>query len=138
MNNFDFYSYSRLCITQNIEFFFIVGVKNSDNFDEYWDGTTREIIGYLVIYTMHEQEKQNNLIYIVKNDNLNSDNIIRYTKKFASEMPLSPKIFHYDKENYKISMTTINPKGIVSPYIDFIQEVVGDDIPESILNQIDF
>lgn len=50
MSKFEAYSFTRLIRTQNFEFYFILGVNDPQDFDEYWDGRLIEVLGYLVTY----------------------------------------------------------------------------------------
>ncbi|WDV08179.1 MULTISPECIES: hypothetical protein [Lysinibacillus] len=125
------FSFSRLFLNRNLEFFFILGVNNSDNFDEYWDGRTIEVVGYAVIYIDFETNEQKNFIYLIDNNN-NHDNVVKYTKKFIEQMSLSDKLS--DRENYKILKTKINNRVVSEPYKDFIKIVVKNEIPEFVLD----
>ncbi|MDD1502891.1 hypothetical protein PVA17_08990 [Lysinibacillus sp. CNPSo 3705] len=126
------YSFSRLFLNRNLEFFFIQGVNNSDNFDEYWDGRIIEVIGYVVIYIDIETNEQKNFIYLIEKDNKKYDNAIKYTKKFIAQMTLSDKLS--DRENFKILKTEINGKLVSEPYKDFIKVIVKNEIPEFVLD----
>jgi hypothetical protein len=132
MSEHESYSFSRLFLNRNLEFFFIQGVNDSDNFDEYWDGRIIEVIGYAVIYIDIETNEQKNFIYLIDNDNKKYDNAIKYTKKFIGQMTLSDKLS--DRENFKIIKTKINGRVVSEPYKDFIKVVVKNEIPESVLD----
>ncbi len=129
------YSFSRLFLNSNIEFFFIQGVNDSDNFDEYWDGRTIEVIGYAVIYIDFKTNEQKNFIYLIDKDNRKYDNVIKYTKKFIAQMSLSEKLS--DRENFKIIKTDIHVKLVSKPYKNFIKSIVKSEIPEFVLDELD-
>ncbi|MEY2373776.1 hypothetical protein, partial [Lysinibacillus capsici] len=100
MSYFENYSYSRLYLDQSLEFFFILGVNDSDNFDEYWDGRTIEVVGYVSIYKNTNGE-QENYIYLINQTNRDYESIIKHTKQFINQMSLATNPL--DKENFKIS-----------------------------------
>lgn len=131
MSEYESYSFSRVFLNRNIEFFFIQGVNNSDNFDEFWDGRSIEVLGYAVIYFDFERMEQKNFIYLVDKDNRTFDDVIKYTKKFIDQMTVSEN--HYDRENFKIIKTDIDGKLVLKPYKDFIKSVVKNEIPESVI-----
>ncbi|WP_324728646.1 hypothetical protein VO178_18380 [Lysinibacillus fusiformis] len=126
------YSFSRLFLNRHLEFFFIQGINNSENFDEYWDGRTINVIGYAVIYIDPETKKQENFIYLIDNDINNYSNAIKYTRKFIEQMTLSDKLS--DRENFKIINTEVYSRVVSEPYKDFIKDVVKNEIPEYILD----
>lgn len=128
------YSFSRLFINCNIEFFFILGVNDSDNFDEYWDGRTIAVIGYAVIYIDFETNEQKNFIYLIDDNNKKHDKAIKYTKQFISQMTMTLSDKLSDREKFKIIKTKINDKVISKPYKDFIKVVVKNEIPEFVLD----
>src|SRR5690606_6199575 len=132
MSEFESYSFSRLFLNKYIEFFFIQGINNSDNFDEYWDGRSIEVIGYVVIYNNPEKMEKRNLIYVIDKCNRNFDNIIKYTKKFVEQMDISDEYF--DSDSFEINKTDINGSLVLNPYTDFIKSVIKNDIPTSVLD----
>ncbi|MDP1395297.1 hypothetical protein Q8G28_17595 [Lysinibacillus capsici] len=132
MLEYECYSFSRLFLNSNLEFFFILGVNNSDNFDELWDGRNIEVIGYTVIYIDSETNEQKNFIYLIDYDNKKYDDAIKYTKKFIEQMSLSDKLS--DTENFKIINTEVYSRVVSEPYKDFIKAVVKNEIPEFILD----
>lgn len=130
MSCFESYSYSRLYLDQSLEFFFILGVNDSDNFDEYWDGRTIEVVGYVSIYKNTNGE-QENYIYLINQTNRDYESIIKYTKQFINQMSLATNPL--DKENFKISQTNILGKLVEPPYTNFIKSVIKNDTPNIIL-----
>lgn len=48
MNEYETYSFTRIIRTQSLEFYFILGVNEVQNFEEHWDGRLIEVLGYLV------------------------------------------------------------------------------------------
>ncbi|MBD8014593.1 hypothetical protein [Planococcus wigleyi] len=128
MAEFENYSFSRLYRDENIEFFFIVGVNDSDDFDEYWDGRLTEVVGYAVIYLDYKTEKQKNFIFLIDKTNREYDNIVRYAKRFIQQMSLSEEIS--DRENFKILKTEVKKRVLEYPYNAFIKMVVKSEIPE--------
>jgi len=135
MNEFEEYSYSRLFVDRNLEFFVIMGVNNADDFTYYWDQRLTEVVGYAVVYTNHKQKKQENIIYLVDKDIRDFEKIIKYTKLFVSQMYLS--IEYSNEENFEIHKTNINGKFIKTPYIDFVKKIIVEDIPSEILAEMD-
>lgn len=135
INGFEKYSFTRLCVTEKVEFFFIAGVNDADNFEWYWSGTLREVLGYIVIYTDHEQQKQESHIYLIEHDHRNFEHITKYAKQFVYHMLYLP---YYDWENYIIHKTTVKQKGVVPPYVDFVRKIVEDDIPKSVIDEINY
>lgn len=131
MAEFESYSFSRLYRDENIEFFFIIGVNDSDDFDDYWDGRLKEVVGYVMIFTNKNDRKQDNFIYLIEKSSRRFEDIVRYTNRFVDQMSLSPNLS--DRENFKISTTNINGHSVVSPYIPFIQSIVSEDLPQQIL-----
>ena len=134
MAEFESYSFSRLYRDENIEFFFIIGVNDSDDFDEYWDGRLKEIVGYVMIFTNKYDREQDNFIYLIEKSSRRFEDIVRYTKRFVDQMSLSPNLS--DRENFKISTTNINSHSVVSPYTPFIQSIVSEDLPQQILESM--
>ncbi|QKX50252.1 hypothetical protein HF394_06425 [Planococcus glaciei] len=128
MTEFESYSFSRLYRDENMEFFFILGVNDSDNYDEYWDGRSLEPVGYAVIYLDVETEKQKNFIYLIDKANRNYDDIVKYAKQFIQQMSLSEELS--DRENFKVLKTEIKSRVINHPYNAFIKMVVKNEIPE--------
>ncbi|MGD6942234.1 hypothetical protein ACQCT6_09355 [Cytobacillus gottheilii] len=134
MPKYESYSFSRLLLNRNLEFFFILGVNNPDNFDEYWDGRITEVLGYAVIFNDFTAKDQKNFIYLLDKDNGLFDDIIKYTKKFIQQMTVSDKLS--DWENFRIINTDIDGKRVLKPYEDFIKSVIKNEIPEVILDEI--
>ena len=139
MNNFETYSFTRLVRTQNLEFFFILGKNNIRNFNEYWDGRSTEVLGYLVMYSDIQKEKQVNYIYLIEDENKDFQDIILHTKMFVNEMNTYSSTFFDmgDDENFIIKITNVYQKGLPKEEIgDFIKKIVNEDIPEIGLNEI--
>lgn len=134
MAEFESYSFSRLYRDENVEFFFIIGMNDSADFDDYWDGRLKEVLGYVMIFTNKNDRKQENFIYLIEKSSRRFEDIIRYTKRFVDQMSLSPNLS--DRENFKISKTNINGHFVEFPYIPFIQSIVGNDIPQQILESM--
>ncbi|WP_223639107.1 hypothetical protein [Planococcus sp. 4-30] len=134
MAEFESYSFSRLYKDENIEFFFIIGVNDSDSFDDYWDGRLKEVIGYVMIFTNKNNRKQENFIYLIEKSSRRFEDIVRYTKRFVDQMSLSPNLS--DRENFKISKTNRTGQFVDSPYTPFIQSIVRNDIPHQILESM--
>ncbi len=125
MTAYESFSFTRFYVNSKIEFFFILGVNDSDNFDEYWDGRDREVLGYAVIYK--EKKQQYNFIYLFQVDH---DRVIKYTKMFIQQMsPISTNLS--DLEKFQIKETDIKVKSVPKPYKDFIRSIVKNDIPIS-------
>lgn len=132
MNKHEEYSFSRLFLNEYVEFFFILGINDSGNFDEYWDGRDIEVVGYAVIYKDSQSNKQTNFIYLLDEVNVDDDIIIKHTKKFIQQMTVSENLV--DQENFKISKTTIHSKVVSKPYQAFMESIVKDDIPGTAFN----
>ena len=128
MAEFENHSFSRLYRDKNIEFFFIIGVNDSDDFDEYWDGRLTEVVGYAVIYLDFITKKQKNFIFLIDKANREYDDIVKYTKQFIQQMSLSEEIS--DRENFKILKTEVKKRVLEHPYNAFIKMVVKSEIPE--------
>ncbi|MGD6845376.1 hypothetical protein ACQCVH_23105 [Bacillus infantis] len=67
-DNFESYYFTRLMRSPNLEFFFILGINDANNFDEYWDGRSVEVLGYLVIYTDVQRKELVNYIYLIEDE----------------------------------------------------------------------
>ena len=134
MDKFKGYSFSRLILHSKMEFFFIIGEINPDNFDEHWNGTGHTVLGYLVIYKDHELKNIKNIIYLIPDYKSDYSNIKRYTHRFVDLMN-SAELFSYDNK-FNFKQTIIKGNLVVPPYIDFVKEIVGKDIPHEILNDI--
>ena len=132
MKNFESYSFTRLIRNKNFEFFFIVGINNSADFCIYVDQRAREVLGYLILYKDLELNKNVNLIYLVEKESSDDQNIIKYTQQFAMDMTTQAV---FDKEDFIVRKTNINPTVVSQPYIDFAKKVVGNDIPQSIIGE---
>lgn len=133
MNEFESFSFSRLYSGNNLEFFFIIGVNDSDNFTYDWDGTTKEVVGYITLYINQEKE-QESFIYLINKSERKFEDIIRYAQKFISNM--SPNLDISDLENCKICKTDIAVKSVAPPFSNFIKNIVRKDIPNSILEKL--
>lgn len=127
MDEFESYSFSRLYRDENIEFFFIIGVNDPDDFDEYWDGRLTEVVGYAVIHNGFHATEQKNFIYLIDEEKREYDKAIKYTKQFIQQMSLSEEL--PDRENFKILKTDIKQRVLSYPYTDFIKMVVENEIP---------
>ncbi|TFE00654.1 hypothetical protein [Jeotgalibacillus salarius] len=128
-NDFETYDFTRFMRTSNLEFFFIMGINNGDNFDEYWDGRSREVLGYLVTYT-DSQKELFNYIYLIEDEQKNYEHIIKYTKRFASGMYAYTE--HLELE-FVILKTDVYQKSILpSKRIEFVKRVVKQDLPEHV------
>ncbi|MGA3677287.1 hypothetical protein [Lysinibacillus agricola] len=133
MSEFETYTFSRLYLNKNLEFFFVIGVNDSDNFIDVWDGRILEVVGYTMIY-INDEEEEKNYIYLIDKAGRDFEKIIKYSKQFISQMSLSPKFS--DRENFVIKNTTIPGKCVEPPYSNFIKQIVGNDIPQSVLNEL--
>jgi len=138
MNNFETYSFTRLVRTQSLEFFFILGKNNIRNFNEYWDGRSTEVLGYLVMYSDIQKDKQMNYIYLIEDENKDFQDIILHTKMFVNEMYTYLLSFDMgDDENFIIKKTNVYQKGLLQKDIDdFIKKIINEDIPEIALFDI--
>jgi len=134
MNKFQSYSFSRLISRSEVEFFFILGETNPDDFDENWDGTGHKVLGYLVIYKNYELKKIENIIYLISDYKSDFPNITRYTHRFANLM-ISAEVLSYDIK-FKIKKTIVKGDLVEAPYKDFVKCIVGNDIPHTVLNDI--
>lgn len=128
------FSFPRLIAHPEMEFFFIQGQVNPDDFDEYWDGTGHMALGYLTMYKDHKLKKIENTIYLLSDYKRDFSDIRRYAHRFANQM-VSAELLSYDIK-FKFKETRVNGDIVVSPYIDFVKDVVGNDIPSSVLNDI--
>lgn len=137
MNNFKSYSFSRLINHLEIEFYFILGLPEPDNFSEYYDLTGHQVVGYLVMYKKHKKKETKNLIYLLPNTTKNENlEIKRHTHHFIQRMTTAD-MYDYDVE-FKIQQTKIKGKSVGPPYIDFVKTIVGNDIPIEILREIKY
>lgn len=135
MNSFETYSFPRLVRTPSLEFFFIRGINEEKDFYEYWDGRLIEVLGYLVLYSDIQNDEQINYIYLIEDEGKNYEEIIRFTKMFASEMSTADKVF--DMENFTVQMTNVYQKGLLKQEIvDFMRRIVNEDIPEIVWEEI--
>lgn len=132
MKNFERYSFTRLIRNTNFEFFFILGINNSADFSIYVDQRAREVLGYLILYKDLELDKNVNLIYLVGNGTNDDQNTIRYAQQFAMDMT-TQAVFY--EEDFIVRKTNINPRVVSRPYIDFVKEIIGNDIPHSIIGE---
>lgn len=133
MSEFQSYSFSRLFLNRNIEFFFLQGVNNQDDFTEFYDLRVLEVVGYILIYNNHEEQK--NFIYLIDKEDRDFDSIIKYTKQFINQMTLSDKLS--DRENFEILTTDVNGRVVSPPYKNFIKNIVKNEIPESVLDELE-
>lgn len=134
MENFKAYSFSRLIAHTEMEFYFILGLVNPDDFDEHWNGTGHKVLGYLAMYKNHKFEKIENTIYLLSDYKIYSSNIGRYTHQFTNQM-VSAELSTYDI-NFSIKETKVHGNLVGPPYIDFVKDIVGNDIPYPVLNDI--
>ncbi|MFJ6268329.1 hypothetical protein [Lysinibacillus xylanilyticus] len=133
MSKFEAYSFTRLIRTQNFEFYFILGVNDPQDFDEYWDGRLIEVLGYLVTYIKNGQH--NIFIYLIEDETKNFQEIIKHVKKFASEIYTYTGLL--DTTNFIIQSTNVYQKSLGNhEIVDFIKKIVNEDIPEFILAEI--
>ena len=120
---------------QSLEFFFILGINGARDFNEYWDGRLTEVLGYLVMYSDIQKDEQINFIYLIEDENKNYQDIILYTKKFASEMHTYP--YQFDMEDFIIKKTNVYQRGLLKQdIVNFMKKIVNEDIPEIVLNKI--
>ena len=133
--NFEQYSFSRLFNFNNLEFFFILGINDSDNFGDEWDSTEINPLGYLVMFTDYTQKSKQVNIYLTVEDG--TDEIIKYSKQFVSRMPLLPGLLNFQTK-YVIKKSEVKQKSVRSPYRDFILKVLKDDFDASVLDKINF
>lgn len=138
MNDFETYIFTRLVSTQHVEFFFILGVNEARNFTEDWDGRLTEVLGYLVLYSDQNEDKQTNFIYLIEDEHKNFQEIILHTKMFTVEMHTPFEFLDMaDDENFIIQKTNVYQKGLLKEEIgDFIKKIVGKDIPEVDLHDL--
>ena len=135
MSKFEGYSFTRLIRTQSLEFYFIRGVNESQNFDEYWDGRLIEVLGYLVTYIDIKKGQQKSFVYLIEDETKNFEEIIRHIKMFVSEIYMFTGLF--DMTNFIIQSTDIYQKALSeNEIVDFIRKIVNDDIPEYIFDEI--
>ncbi|KGR74008.1 hypothetical protein [Ureibacillus sinduriensis] len=134
MDKINAYSFSRLIAHSEMEFFFIQGLVNPDDFDEYWDGTGHMVLGYLAIYKNHKLKKIEITKYLLSDYKIDFPNIRRYTHRFANQM-VSAELISYDIK-FRIKETKVSGNLVGPPYIDFVKEVIGDDIPSTVLDNI--
>ncbi|MDI2586194.1 hypothetical protein OR571_03395 [Psychrobacillus sp. NEAU-3TGS] len=132
MKSFESYSFTRLLYNESLEFFFILGVNDSDDFSIYVDQRLIEVLGYLVIYKNLELDRNVNLIYLVENDTRDDQKTIRYAQQFAMDMT-NQAVF--GQEDFIVRKTNINPRIVSQPYIDFVKKIIGDDIPQSYIGE---
>ncbi|MFJ7933822.1 hypothetical protein [Sporosarcina sp. NPDC096371] len=134
-NSFETYSFTRLVRTPSLEFFFIRGINEAQNFSEYWDGRMIEVLGYLVLFTDIQNDEQTNYIYLIEDEGKNYEEITRFTKMFASEMSTAYEVF--DMENFTVQMTNVYQRGLLKQdIVDFIKRIVNEDIPEIIWEEM--
>lgn len=126
MSEFESYSFSRLYLDENIEFFLVIGVNDADDFSNEWDGRLLEVIGYAVIFTDKIKGGQRNFLYLIDKRDREFDDAIKYTRKFIDQMSLSEIL--NDRENLKIIKTDIRADFLEPPYAEFVRKVIGNDI----------
>jgi len=127
-DNFETYSFTRFIRSTGLEFFFILGINNATNFDEYWDGRSIEVLGYLVVYTDRHKNELVNYIYLIEDEGKDYQDITKHTKMFASEIGTYAGLIDM---NFIIRKTDIYQKGIGwNEKVDFVKRVVNQDIPE--------
>lgn len=88
------------------------------------------------MYKNHKQKTVENLIYFLPYSKDEQLNIKRYTYQFIESM-ITTDMYDYDI-HYKIKMTKIKGELVEPPYVDFVKNLVGKDIPEVILMDIRF
>jgi hypothetical protein len=125
MLEFETYRFSRLYRSQKLEFYFIQGVNDQDNFDEYWDGRFLKVIGYVLMY-QNDDKTTENYIYVINKTDGDYKRIIRYAKQFINSMSLSGNPF--ESENCKILKTDIKGNLVRQPYEDFIKRIIENEI----------
>ncbi|WP_153722325.1 hypothetical protein [Sporosarcina cascadiensis] len=138
INSFETYSFTRLVRTQNFEFYFILGRNDVRNFNECWDGRLTEVLGYLVMYSDVQNDKQISYIYLIEDENKDFLDITLHTRMFVNEMYTYLMNFDMgDDENFIIKKTNVYQKELLEENIgEFIKKVVDEDIPEIALNEI--
>lgn len=135
MVSFQSFSFSRLINHHELEFFWVTGLTQPDKFDEFWDGRGHESVGYLVMHKNHNERKLRNLIYLIKGKAKDKDHIKRYIHSFADSMT-SLELESYDIE-FILHETSVYQSAILdSELISYIRKLVGDDIPETLLDEI--
>ncbi|AJD90236.1 hypothetical protein JMA_09190 [Jeotgalibacillus malaysiensis] len=128
-DDFETYEFTRFMRSADTEFYFIVGINNRDQFDEYWDGRSKEVLGYLVSYIDPERELLN-YIYLIEDEKKNDEEIIKYTKQFASGIYAYTEHLELD---FVIRKTDVYQKSIsLGEEIDFVKRVVIYDLPEHV------
>lgn len=133
MDTFESYYFTRLMRSPSLEFFSILGINDANNFDEYWDGRSVEVLGYLVIYTDMQRKELVNYIYLIEDENKKYQDIIKHTKMFASGICAYAELIDM---NFIIQKTDVYQKGIASnEIVDFIKKVVTQDIPEYVFEE---
>ncbi len=132
MKIFESYSFTRLFHNKNFEFFFILGINDSDDFSIYVDQRTIEVLGYLVIYKNSIIEKNVNLIYLVENDTRDYKETIRYAQRFAMDMSTQAT---FGPEDFIVRKTNTNPRVVSKPFIDFVKKIIDTDIPQYIIDE---
>lgn len=136
MNVFETFSFTRLVRAQNFEFYFILGINEAHNFNEVWDGRLIEVVGYLVMYSPTEKDKEINYIYLIEDKSKNYQDIILHTKMFTSDMYTYLDGFDRE-EGFIIKKTNIYQRGLLKQDIDrFVRSIVNEDIPEIDLTHI--
>jgi hypothetical protein len=133
MSKFETYSFTRLIRTQSLEFYFIRGINESQNFDEYWDGRLIEVLGYFVTYIKNGQHKC--FVYLIEEETKNLQETIKHVKMFASEMLMYTGPF--EKNDIIIKSTVVYQKGLGEhEKVNFIKKIVKEDIPDNIFDEI--
>ena len=133
MSEFETYSYPCLVRTQGLEFYFIRGVNNSQEFSEDWDCRLIEVLGYFAAYMKKGELKI--FIYLIKDETKNFKEIIRHVKMFASELYTYKE--RHDKIKFIMKSTNVYQRGLgENEIMSFVKKIVKNDIPGNILDEI--
>ncbi|MBD7983757.1 hypothetical protein H9649_04125 [Sporosarcina sp. Sa2YVA2] len=135
MSEFEYITFSRLYFDESIEFFFIQGVDNYENFTLWWDGRSYKVVGYLVSYVDVIENEQKNIIYLIEKEGRTFDWIIKHTRKFIENMSTSGRLTEW--EDAEIIMTDIIGDSVLPPFTDFVKEVIQHEVPQAILDKIE-
>lgn len=137
VKKYEQYRFPRLFVTSELEFFFILGVENADDFGEEWDSTFRTPLGYLVISRDFPSNEERVFIYItidVEDEGLIRE-IVKYSKYFSSLMTYSPQAIEFST-SYSIKQSSVKQKSISSNFRDFIINVLQEDFNIEKLHKI--
>lgn len=133
MSKFETYSFTRLIRTQSLEFYFIRGVNEPQNFDEHWDGRLIEVLGYLITYIKKGEQKI--FVYLIEDETKNFQEIIKHVKMFVSEMYMYTGLL--DMTNFIIQSTNVFQSALEEHEKEnFIKKIVNEDIPTYIIEEI--